>query len=172
MKTPPNLLFSGIQFLLATHSNNILKIIQRLGVDIYKIPPVLAILDTHLMARNLLKSVASFTLGSLLTELECSYENSDLHNAGNDATLTLHALLKLVIKDSGSRELESAGRENLERIRAVTQAELHERQRWKPNRTALGFYTTESHDQTISNTLDNKSYQSQLDRTDNADLES
>jgi hypothetical protein len=33
-----------------------LKILQRLGVNIYEVAPILALLDTHLMARNLFKA--------------------------------------------------------------------------------------------------------------------
>lgn len=91
-----------------------LKIVQRLGIKICETVPILAILDTHLIVRNLLVAnstflkgtapMTSFNLGALLTRLKCPYENSDLHNAGNDATLTLHAILMLAIKSSESRE--------------------------------------------------------------------
>jgi hypothetical protein len=33
-------------------------------------------------------------------------------------------------------------RENLERLRALAQVELYDRQCWKPTRNALGFYAT------------------------------
>lgn len=103
-----------------------LKILQRLGVDIYVIVPVLAILETYLMARNLLGANAiflkgtapmtRFNLGALLAELKCLYEKLDLHNAGNDATFTLHAMLMLAIRSSESRGLDSVERENLARL--------------------------------------------------------
>jgi hypothetical protein len=122
-----------------------LKILQRLGVNVYDVAPVLAILDTDLIARNLLGAnsstpIASFKLSAVLTELKCPYESSDLHNAGNDATFTLHAMLMLVIKSSENREMGLVQRENLERLRAVAQMELYECQRWKPARKSLGFY--------------------------------
>jgi hypothetical protein len=75
-----------------------LKILQRLGVNVFEVALILAILDTNLIAQNLLG--ASFKLGALLTELKCPYNSSDLHNAGNDATFTLHAMLMLAIKSS------------------------------------------------------------------------
>jgi hypothetical protein len=122
-----------------------LKIFQRLGVNVHEVAPVLAILDTDLIARNLLGAnsstpLTSFRLCAILTDLKCPYETSELHNAGNDATFTLHALLMLVIKSSESREIGLVQRENLERLRAVAQMELYERQRWKPVRRSLGFY--------------------------------
>jgi hypothetical protein len=122
-----------------------LKILQRLGINVYEVAPVLAILDTHLVARNLLGAnsstpMTSFKLRALLAELKCPYESSDLHNAGNDATFTLHGMLMLVIKSSESREMGLVQRGNLERLRAVAQMELYECQRWKPTRKYLGFY--------------------------------
>jgi hypothetical protein len=84
--------------------------LQRLGVNVYEIAPILAILDTYLIARNLFKAnsiflkgtapTTSFNLGALLVELECPHKNSDLHNAGNNVTFTLHAISTLVIKSS------------------------------------------------------------------------
>ncbi len=84
--------------------------------------------------------MTSFKLSAILTDLQCPYETSELHNAGNDATLTLHAMLMLIIKSSENREISLAQRENLERLRAVAQMELYERQRWKPTRKSLDFY--------------------------------
>jgi hypothetical protein len=122
-----------------------LKILQRLGVNIYEIAPVLAILDTHLIARNLLGAnsvflngaapMTSFNLGALLAELKCPYERSRTFT-----TLGTNAMLMLAIKSSESRELGSVEREKLDRLRALTQVELYECQRWKPIRSALGFH--------------------------------
>ena len=121
----------------------------------FEVALVLAILDTHLIARNLLG--ASFKLGALLAELKCPYKSSDLHNAGNDATFTLHAMLMLAIKSPESREMGLVQREKLERLRAVAQMELYECQRWKPTRKSLGFYSPGSPIESNSNTQDNKS---------------
>jgi hypothetical protein len=88
--------------------------------------------------------MTSFTLGALLAKLKCRYDNTDIHNAGNDATFTLHAMLMLAIKTSENRETDFIEKENLERLRALAQVELYERQRWKPNRRALGFYAPRS----------------------------
>jgi hypothetical protein len=99
--------------------------------SVYEIEPVLAILDTHLMARNMFKAnsiflnrappMTSFNLGALLAELKCPHETSDLHNAGNDATFTLHAMVMLAIKGSESREMNLAERENLKCLLAFAQ---------------------------------------------------
>lgn len=132
-----------------------LKILQRLGIDVFETVSVLAILDTHLVARNLLGF--SFKLGAFLTELNCPYNRSDLRNAGNDATFMLQAMLMLAIKISESRELSFVQRQNLERLRAVAQMELYECQRWKPSRKSLGFYSPGSPIESNSNTLNNHS---------------
>jgi hypothetical protein len=97
-----------------------LKVLQRLGVNVHEVAPVLAILDTDLVARNLLGAkssppLTSFRLSAILTYLKCPYELSELHNAGNDATFTLHPIFMLVIKSSESREIGPVQRENLER---------------------------------------------------------
>lgn len=124
-----------------------LKILQRLGINVYDVAPVVAILDTDLMARSLFGDnsdfatrMTNFTLSALLTKLKCPYESEDLHNGGNDATFTLHAMLMLIIKSSESREMGVEQRENLERLRVVTRTELYECERWKPSRKSLGFY--------------------------------
>lgn len=73
---------------------------------------------------------------------------TDLHNAGNDATFTMHALLMLVVKNSMSestyRELSFVQRERLELVKAVARVEVFERKRWRPKRRALGFYAAAS----------------------------
>jgi hypothetical protein len=82
---------------------------------VFEVAPVLAILDTHLIGRNLLGvSIKLTRLGALLAELKCPYKSSDLHNAGNDATFMLHAMLMLAIKSSESRAMGVVQRENLE----------------------------------------------------------
>jgi len=128
----------------------------------YEVAPIRAILDTHLIARNLLGAnsptrLTSFKLGALLAELNCPYEDSDLHNAGNDATFTLHAMLKLVIRSSESRKMGLVQRGNLGHLRAVAQLELHECPRWKPTRMSLGFYAPGSPIEKDSNTRNKQS---------------
>ncbi|KAL3428264.1 QDE-2-interacting protein [Phlyctema vagabunda] len=125
-----------------------LEILQRLGVEVRDVAPVLAIVDTHFIARSLSRNdgfapAKGFSLGSLLTELGCPFKKSDLHNAGNDATFTLHLLLKLSIKTSEDLDLNSGKEEALERLRTRVQFELYDCAHWEPVRKALGFYAAE-----------------------------
>jgi hypothetical protein len=81
-----------------------LKVLLRLGVDFHKIAPTVAILDTHRITRHLLgpesrslrvtDPMTAFKLSDVLTELECPFQPHGLHNAGNDAAYTLHALFQ------------------------------------------------------------------------------
>ncbi len=83
-----------------------LRSLQRLGLDYSKVAPVVGVLDTYIIARHILranmlegsKATVSLTLGNMLKELDCKYDESGLHNAGNDATYTMYALLLLGIK--------------------------------------------------------------------------
>ncbi|KAF4630302.1 hypothetical protein G7Y89_g7837 [Cudoniella acicularis] len=137
-----------------------LKMLKRHGIIVHEIAPVVAILDTYSITWNLLgptkNSISTtpmtrFTLWALLEELKIPYKKWDLHNAGNDATFTLHAMLMLAIRSSESRELDVIESQNLERLRALAQFELHERERWKPTRkgpNANRFYDRDSPEQT------------------------
>jgi hypothetical protein len=57
------------------------------------------------------------------------HDNSDLQNAGNDATFTLHAMIMLAIESSKYREMSFIEKENLELLQALAQLELYECQR-------------------------------------------
>ncbi|RDL31381.1 uncharacterized protein BP5553_09590 [Venustampulla echinocandica] len=142
-----------------------LKTLKRHGIVVHEIAPVVAILDTYRITWNLLGPhtnsnsttfMTGFALWALLEELMIPHEKWDLHNAGNDATFTLHALLMLAIKSSRSRELNVVESQNLERLRALAQFELYERERWKPTRkgpnASNGFYYRNSSEQTGSTT--------------------
>ncbi len=95
-----------------------LRILQRLGIDIRGIAPLVVILDTHNMARDILgltstrlggrAPISSFTLSAVLIEIGCPHDEAELHNAGNDATYTLFALLGLAIRSSQARRLNDA----------------------------------------------------------------
>lgn len=95
-----------------------LRILQRLGIDIFGIAPLVVILDTHNMARDILgptstglggrAPISSFTLAAVLTEIGCPHNEAELHNAGNDATYTLFALLGLAVRSSQARKLNDA----------------------------------------------------------------
>lgn len=108
-----------------------LRILQRCGIDVLGIAPLVIILDTHSMGRDVLgptstrlcgrAPIGSFTLAAVLAELSCHFDEDGLHNAGNDATYTLLALIALAIRSSQARVLqehELAGLEHLIRITA------------------------------------------------------
>jgi hypothetical protein len=113
-----------------------LKVLLRLGVDFYKVAPVVAILDTHGMSRDLLgpesrslegaSPLTVFTLWNVLQELQCPFKPHELHNAGNDATYTLHAMLLLAKRSSKGRELTAVETASLKRLYLIAQAELNE----------------------------------------------
>ena len=65
-----------------------------------------------------------------MTELECPFQLHGLHNAGNDATYTLHAMLMLAIRSPKVRELTAAEMENLYGLQMIAQAELSESKTW------------------------------------------
>jgi hypothetical protein len=116
--------------------------LQQLGIGLYATAPVVAIPDALGMAKHVLGR--GYTLSALLNELECPCKASDFHNAGNDATYTLHAMLMLTIKSGEGRELSLLARKDLDYLRAMVQVGLHECPRWKPPRRPVGFYATES----------------------------
>ena len=118
-----------------------LKILSRLGVDVYDIAPVVGIFDTHRMARKVFgessgTTLKSSSLGDVLEELGCPVQRQELHVAGNDATFTLWAMLWLVM---GSCERYGVKSERLEGLRGVAWREMGG-ERWRPMRRALGFY--------------------------------
>lgn len=102
------------------------KVLLLLVVDFYKVAPVLVILDIHGMSRDLLgpesrslkvaSPLTAFALGNVLQELQCPFKPHGLHNAGNDATYTLHAMLLLAIRSSKGRELTAVETASLKRL--------------------------------------------------------
>ncbi|KAI1085587.1 hypothetical protein F5B20DRAFT_8053 [Whalleya microplaca] len=117
-----------------------LGIIQRLGVDICRIAPVIAVIDTHSLSRYILKSGSGFSLSAILTQFQCPCKLNELHNAGNDATYTLHIMVVLAIKWATSKDLTKGEFANVGRLQSFIQTELYETPRWKPIRCALGAH--------------------------------
>ncbi|OIW35230.1 hypothetical protein CONLIGDRAFT_46726 [Coniochaeta ligniaria NRRL 30616] len=77
-----------------------LRILCRIGVDVTKTTNVVAILDTHLMSQGLVglnPLLQGFSLASLLEAFHLPFRRNELHNAGNDATYTLHLALAFVL---------------------------------------------------------------------------
>jgi hypothetical protein len=89
-----------------------LKVIQFLGLDAFQIAPVTGFIDIYLMARYILPLFDAktplgpdqhFSLAAVLSQLGCSPDPVQFHNAGNDAVYTLYAMLLLAIKESTNR---------------------------------------------------------------------
>jgi hypothetical protein len=81
-----------------------LRILAKLGLDVYQIAPILAIFDTDFMSRDLLGTnyptkFMNFQLEDLLMELGCPHKSSKLYNAGDHAIYTLHAMFMLTLKN-------------------------------------------------------------------------
>lgn len=104
--------------ILVGHSPNAdLRYNHGLGCDFYRIAPIRAVIDTHLIARHLLGPEASlpkdtapltnFQLSSVLKYLGIEQKTTAYRNAGNDATFTLFTLLVLAVKGSERRELDA-----------------------------------------------------------------
>jgi hypothetical protein len=124
-----------------------LRILAKLGIDIYQIAPILAIVDTDVMSRDILGSsypapLMNFNLGDLLRELNCPYRDSELGNAGNYATYTLHAMIMLIIKNSAGWWAQgSVNLERMEVLQQVTEWEVFGRERWQPIRKLEDDYS-------------------------------
>ncbi|KAH7326470.1 hypothetical protein B0I35DRAFT_136156 [Stachybotrys elegans] len=89
-----------------------LKVIQYLGLNLFDLVPIWAVIDTYLIARYLLPPYSPdirlapgqrFSLSGILSQLGCSLDPMELHNAGNDAVYTMYAVLLLVITSSTNR---------------------------------------------------------------------
>ena len=70
--------------------------------------------------------LTAFTLGNVLQEVRFPSKPHELHNAGNDATYTLHAMLLLAKRSSKGRELTAVETASLKRLYLIAQAELNE----------------------------------------------
>ena len=131
-----------------------LDILQQLGVEFGCTASVVVVLDTHYLSKQVLgpssplvikgqcAALSKYALSDVLTELGCAYDWNDLHNAGNDATYTLHALVKLAIRWAEGKELIPEQSVQVERLRKIAEAES-QAPRWKPFRRALGAYTVD-----------------------------
>lgn len=113
------------------------NIIQRLGVDINRVAPVMAVIDTHSLSRHIIKDAPGFSLSAILTHLQCPYNSYELHNAGNDATYTLYIMILLAVKWAAGKDLAQRELANVKRLQEFMETELKAR-RWEPLRRALG----------------------------------
>lgn len=113
------------------------NIIQRLGVDINRVAPIIAVIDTHSLSRYIIKDAPGFSLSDILAHLQCPYNSYELHNAGNDATYTLYVMVLLTVKWANGKVMAQRELANVWRPQEFMETELKAR-RWEPVRRALG----------------------------------
>jgi len=114
-----------------------LGILHLLGINFRQIAPVVVIIDTHEITRSFLgpesdptSNMRAFSFYAVLTELGCPFEEGDLHNAGINATYTLHAMLMLAVRIASRQDsLTEEGRMRLEALSGLVRVEISERQR-------------------------------------------
>lgn len=105
-----------------------IKILRMLRLDVTSMTHILAILDTHSIARRLFPPYAPglpplpnqcFTLAGVLAEFNYRPDRSEFHNAANDAKYTLHAILFLAMKNGMAHqgELNVIEQGNLAKLR-------------------------------------------------------
>jgi hypothetical protein len=122
-----------------------LRILYRIGVDITKMTNVVAILDTHLMAQNLVgrpnvPPMQRLSLAGLLEAFHLPFDRYELHNAGNDATYTLHLALAFVLIAPQGGILDDNQRLVATRLREVLDREVAAGHKWVPVRQSLGAH--------------------------------
>lgn len=107
-----------------------LKILEYLGIDVFNIAPIVAVIDTCFLARftlppfdpiTPLKPGQDFTLFGVLSQLGCNPDPYEFHNAGNDAVYTLYVLVLLTINHVADRttELHPEGARALEAVKMI-----------------------------------------------------
>ncbi|KAH6662024.1 hypothetical protein B0J14DRAFT_687514 [Halenospora varia] len=127
-----------------------LEVLKRLGLDIPSLAHVVAIFDTHLLAKKVFNPRAllrqretkeRWTVASVLERVNWPYNKHDLHNAGNDATYTMYVLLMLALisRDRQEDGFTMVEAENNNRLVSMLKFETDERELWKPKRQALGY---------------------------------
>lgn len=130
-----------------------LRILQRVGINILSIAPHVVILDTRNMARDIpgpistrlggRTPISSFTLSAILAALGYSHDEADLHNARNDATCALFALLGLAVRSSQAKRLKNAESARLEHLVRIT-APARSRGGWPFHLRAMWVGTSSS----------------------------
>ena len=121
-----------------------LKILERRGLDIISLH-IIAIIDTHSLSHQILHESprpSHYTLSGVLARLGCPHNSQDMHNAGNDATYTLYAMLLLAVKWSEQQGLTTQESKNRDLIRSFVHREINEAPRWGSARRALGAHAT------------------------------
>ena len=103
---------------------------------------ILAILDTHYISQELVgldPPLQAFSLASLLEAFHLPLRPNELHNAGNDATYTLHLALAFALRESEGGRLSHPDQHLVAiRLREVLNGEVATGQKWTPVRQSLG----------------------------------
>lgn len=100
-----------------------LRVLKLLNFDLHT--SIVGILDTGKIASKMFPNV-SITLGSILSELQCPFQN--LHTAGNDAYFTLRALLLLAIRSYRGETVNDVKRQDtLTALEAITEVPVPRR---------------------------------------------
>lgn len=115
--------------LVGHHVANELRILQHLHFDLHT--SIVGILDTKKIVSTMLPNISQ-TLSSILSELQCPFQN--LHVAGNDAYFTLRAILLLVIRSYTDEMVHSRQQKILTALEAITNVPLPS---WDSNRCDL-----------------------------------
>lgn len=104
-------------------------------------------IDTHQLSHAIFgkmdRKPTKFTLSGILSHLQYPFTRHELHNAGNDATFTLYAMLGLAVtheQTSRRQDVSEKERENLELLQLFIDREVGYGKRWKPIRRALGAH--------------------------------
>ena len=76
--------------------------LKKIGYEVRNLSNLVEIIDTRVMWASLKRDSSFRSLGAILAELEILGWN--LHNAGNDAAYTLHAMMAITAKQLVDRQ--------------------------------------------------------------------
>lgn len=99
--------------LLGHDPNQDIAYLQKLGYNPLNLSTLVEVLDTGVIYRALAREPSTRSLGHILYELDIAGWN--LHNAGNDATYTLQALLAMSVRHACETGDEGAVADRIER---------------------------------------------------------
>jgi len=89
--------------------------LKKIGYEVRNLSNLVEIIDTRLMWASLKRDSSFRSLGAILAELEILGWN--LHNAGNDAVYTLHAMMAIATKQLVDRQKSREQKEELKNQR-------------------------------------------------------
>jgi hypothetical protein len=100
------------------------KYLQQVGFDALKLPNLLESQDTAVLYRVWRRELQSTKLGNILYDFDIPGFN--LHNAGNDAMLTLQALLGILVREASTRGTTELQTARAEEVKAMVSAATEE----------------------------------------------